>query len=94
LTTLANCINATCYDDVQLWALEKYWAGFSTGSPKVQPKWGYHEALSHVTEVPTQLFSANETLNNTRYIGQPLYSLHKTSTDVYVAGEERHARYA
>jgi len=94
LTTLAECINSTCYYDVDLWALEKYWAGYSTGSPLAKPKWGYHEALSHVNATPTELFTSNETLRNTRYIGQPLYSLHKTSTDVYVAGEEAHARYA
>jgi hypothetical protein len=94
LTTLANCINSTCFDEVDLWALEKYWALSSTGVPTAPPMWGYHESLEHIKGTVTDLFNPNVTMNGTVYIALKSYDLYKTSTDVYVMGEETHARYA
>jgi hypothetical protein len=61
LTTLANCINATCAD-VEPWKLEKYWADKCTGDPAVQPKWTYAETLVELekTGKPTQMLDPEE----------------------------------
>ena len=94
LTTLANCIHSVCEGEVDLWALEKYWAGFATGSAAVPPMWGYHESLSRINGSVTDLFNPNETMTGTRYISLKSYDMYKSSTDVYVWGEAVHARYA
>ena len=94
LTTLANCIQSVCTEEIDLWALEKYWALSATGSPAVPAMWGYHESLSHINGSVTDLFDPTTPMNGTKYISLRSYDLYKTSTDVYVWGEAVHARYA
>lgn len=94
LTTLANCIKSVCTGEVELWALEKYWAGFATGSPNVPPMWGYDESLMKINGSVTELFNPNVTMTGTTYISLKSYDMYKSSTDVYVIGEAVHARYA
>ena len=94
LTSLANCIRSVCSEEVELWALKKYWTGFATGSAKVPPMWGYHESLSLINGSVTDLFNPNETMTGTKYVSLKSYDMYKTSTDVYVLGEAVHARYA
>lgn len=91
LTTLAYCIESTCAESVEGWVLEKYWREQAAGDKALLPKWTYREALSEVSEPPSQ--ELGPVLNYTAVITQEMWEIHANSMDYYAWQELLHARY-
>lgn len=97
LTTLANCINATC-TDVAAWKLEKYWADKNTGDPAVQPKWTYAETLVELGKSgkPTKMLDPEDempVLDFTADFDEETWASYKGSQMAFEDAETVHSRY-
>lgn len=75
LGSLAYCLGTRCAaDGVSPAQLEAYWTDQATGDPAVPPNWSYGAVLANVTQPPTQVFQAGDTLNYTALISDAAYS--------------------
>jgi hypothetical protein len=89
LTSMAFCVEQECsefrYTFLQL---ETFWATQATGDPKVPPKWSYTEALSKVTQPPTETLVSgmDSMLNRTMLANQSTMSLQRNT--LYSVGYE------
>jgi len=95
LTTLANCINATCADVVP-WKLEKYWTERVTGRfTGVEPKWTYQETLARLqgTERPMRLWEEDEMLNFTATFEKDIWESTRGALEHFENAERTHSRY-
>lgn len=94
LTTLANCINATC-TDVDPWRLEKYWADENTGDPKVQPKWTYQETLVELAkhDPPTAELGEDEMIMETLTFDHDTWDGYRGALWAFENAETMHSKY-
>ncbi|KAF3047062.1 hypothetical protein E8E12_010925 [Didymella heteroderae] len=95
LTTLGNCINATC-TDVAPWKLEKYWTERVTGRfTGVEPKWTYQETLVHMqgSERPTRLLEEDEMLDFTANFDEDTWESTRGALEHFENAERTHSRY-
>ncbi|KAI1388035.1 ferric reductase like transmembrane component-domain-containing protein [Hypoxylon trugodes] len=84
LTTLAYCINSTCYgDQVGTWEIEKYWADEATSDPSVPPKWTYGMTLANITQAPTRIWRGGTVLNYTALLLSSDYEYQKSFDDLF-----------
>lgn len=82
LTSLAFCVKEECTSsNLSILQLEKFWAAYTTGDPKVPTKWSYMESLMRVTKPPTEYLSNNQTtvLNYTMLANHSVMMLQKST---------------
>ena len=94
LTTIANCINATC-TDVMPWRLEKYWTERVTGTfTGVEPKWTYQETLVQMqgTARPTRLLEEDEMLDFTAAFDRETWESTRGTLEYFENVERTHSR--
>lgn len=75
LATLAYCLASQCAaDGVSPAKLEAYWADQATGDPSIAAHWTYGATLANITQPPTRVFQAGDTLNYTALVSDADYS--------------------
>lgn len=95
LTTLANCINATC-THVAPWELEKYWTERVTGRfTGVEPKWTFQETLMRMdgTQPPSRQLKENEMLDFTAAFDEETWESTRGALEYFENAERTHSRY-
>jgi hypothetical protein len=94
LQTMAWCISTHC-QDVTAWKLEKYWRMNIAGRAAVQPdpKYTYQQALSRVTEPPTDVLVSGDPLNKTSLVDEDAYTANYNADINFEAQENTHERY-
>ncbi|KAF1927689.1 uncharacterized protein M421DRAFT_421531 [Didymella exigua CBS 183.55] len=95
LTTLANCVNATCTGVVP-WKLEKYWTERVTGRlTGVEPKWTYQETLAQMqgSEPPRRLLEEDEVLDFTAGFDEETWESTRGALEYFENAERTHSRY-
>lgn len=96
MTTLANCINATC-TDIAPWKLEKYWTERVTGRfTGVEPKWTYQETLVQMqgSERPSRLLEDDTMLDYTAGFEVETWESSRGTLERFEDGEKTHSRYS
>jgi hypothetical protein len=93
LTTVANCINATC-TDVEPWRLEKYWAEKMTRDGAVLPKWTLQETLTHMADLepPARLLGQQDVLNFTAAFDHDKWDQTRWTLNYFEYAETMHSR--
>lgn len=94
LTTLAYCINERCEEyNMPIWEREQYWAKSATGSPAVQAKWTYQEALQQVTTRPDVTYERGNPLNQTSLVAYFAWDVQRTQSRVLDSVSARGNKY-
>lgn len=95
LTTVANCINATCADAAP-WKLEKFWSERITGRfTGVKPKWTYQETLVHMqgSGRPTRLLEGDEVLDFTADFDEKTWESTRGALEYFGIAEKTHSKH-
>ena len=93
MTTVANCINATC-TDIEPWRLEKYWAEKMTRDAAVPPKWTLQETLAHLADMqpPTRLLGPHDELNFTAAFSRDMWDRTRLTLNTFEYAEMMNSR--